>query len=330
MKKIFLFAALALLSVTGRTEVSITVTPDNVDFGTVNMYEYQNEGVEDSVDIHITWSGLQPYCGVYYDEVESPNENCGFWLTDDPNNDGYLYGGDTYTSADGPDFKIHYYATDPGIYTAKWRFYSYEDADWEVESESVYLTIKLVVINQEPVAEQYELASSIAEGDIVVFANTSAQKVANAHSNTFLSVVDATIEDNILKSTEAMEFTVGKNGSYWTFTHAGQMLGGDNKSLRMGSGETRWTINFSSGEAEIIPAGSTYPIMFNSDRFKLYDPATTTFPLTQLYKKKSNIHTDINQVESEGTEAQKILRGGQLFILRDGETYTITGARVQQ
>ncbi len=329
MKKIFLFAALALLSVTGRTEVSITVTPDNVDFGTVNMYEYQNEGVEDSITINVSYSGLQPYCGVVFEDDQMPEEHAAFWISGTNVNE-WIYGGDAYTPAEGQGLQLHYYAEQAGTYTGRIRFYSYTDADWEIESESVYLTIKLVVINQEPVAEQYELASSIAEGDIVVFANTSAQKVANAHSNTFLSVVDATIEDNVLKSTEAMEFTVGKNGSYWTFTHAGQMLGGDNKSLRMGSGETRWTINFSSGEAEIIPAGSTYPIMFNIDRFKLYDPATTTFPLAQLYKKKSNIHTDINQVESERTKAQKILRGGQLFILRNGETYTITGARVQQ
>lgn len=330
MRKILSFMVACAMSIATYATVSITLNPGIIDFGTVNMYEYQNEGVEDSMNIHITWSGLQPYCGVYYDEVESPDENCGFWLTDDPNNDGYLYGGDTYTSADGPDFKIHYYATDPGTYTAKWRFYSYEDANWEVESEGVYLTIKLIVVNQEPVVEQYELASSLAEGDIIVFANTSAQKVADAHSNTFLSVVDATIENNVLKSTKAMEFTVGKNGSYWTFTHAGKMLGGDDKSLRMGSGETQWTVSFSNDEAEIKPKNSTYPIMFNSDRFKLYNPTTTTFPLAQIYKKKKDIHTDLNQIESDGTNAQKILRNGQVLIIRNGETYTITGARVQQ
>ena len=62
MKKIFLLLTLAMISVTSWAAVNITVSPNNVDFGTVSIKGKTN--VEDSVTINVTYSGLQPYCGV--------------------------------------------------------------------------------------------------------------------------------------------------------------------------------------------------------------------------------------------------------------------------
>ena len=62
MKKFFLLLTLAMISVTSWAAVNITVSPDNVDFGTVSIKGKTN--VEDSVTINVTYSGLQQYCGV--------------------------------------------------------------------------------------------------------------------------------------------------------------------------------------------------------------------------------------------------------------------------
>ena len=40
--------------------------------------------------------------------------------------------------------------------------------------------------------------------------------------------------------------------------------------------------------------------------------------------------TGVSQVPSDQVPSTKVLRNGQVLILRNGETYTITGAKVQQ
>ena len=39
--------------------------------------------------------------------------------------------------------------------------------------------------------------------------------------------------------------------------------------------------------------------------------------------------TDIESVQPSAVSVQKIIRNGQLFIIRDGKTYNAQGARVQ-
>ena len=63
MKKFFLLLTLAMISVTSWAAVSITVTPDNVDFGTVSIKGLPE--VEDSVAVTVGWSGLQENCGIW-------------------------------------------------------------------------------------------------------------------------------------------------------------------------------------------------------------------------------------------------------------------------
>ena len=44
---------------------------------------------------------------------------------------------------------------------------------------------------------------------------------------------------------------------------------------------------------------------------------------------KSNVTTDMDNIQSPVTTCQKIFRNGQLIILRDGKTYTTMGAEIQ-
>ena len=170
MKKFFLLLTLAMISVTSWAAV-ITVSPDNVDFGTVSIKGKTN--VEDSVTINVTYSGLQQYCGVVYEDDQMPEEDAAFWISG-TKTDEWIYGGDTYNPAEGQGLQLHYYAEKAGTYTGRIRFYSYSDADWKVKTPYVYLNIRLEVSGDAvlPTTSTYERLNSTGDlqsGDTIVF-----------------------------------------------------------------------------------------------------------------------------------------------------------------
>ncbi len=293
MKKIFLFLAACAMSAITYATVSITVNPNHVDFGEVSIKG--KTSVEGSVTLDVTYSGLQQYCGVVFEDVESemPTEGAAFWI-EGTNTDGWIYGGDQYKPAEGQGLTLHYMADQAGTYTGKIRFYSYEDADWEIESTSVYLTMSLTVTSEAIVATTtpYVRVNSISElaaGDVVVFVNEGAGAVCGAINGTYLSAITEDVDINTTNHEAiipeaAQTFTIAKNGSYWQFNAGSYLLGGSSTSLTSGTGTTDWTISIASGEATIAPKESSATIQYNSSapRFKLY---TSTQTPISLYKK---------------------------------------------
>ncbi|MBQ7438460.1 MAG: Ig domain-containing protein [Paludibacteraceae bacterium] len=293
MKKIFLFLAACAMSTITYATVSITVNPNHVDFGEVSIKG--KTSVEGSVALNVTYSGLQPYCGVVFEDVESemPTEGATFWI-EGTNTEGWIYGGDQYNPAEGQGLTLHYMADQAGTYTGKIRFYSYEDADWEIESTSVYLTMSLTVTSEAIVATTtpYVRVNSISElaaGDVVVFVNEGAGAVCGAINGTYLSAITEDVDINTTNHEAiipeaAQTFTIAKNGSYWQFNAGSYLLGGSSTSLTSGTGTTDWTISIASGEATIAPKESSATIQYNSSapRFKLY---TSTQNPISLYKK---------------------------------------------
>lgn len=174
-----------------------------------------------------------------------------------------------------------------------------------------------------------ESNSQLAAGDIIVFANSSAGKVASTFNSTYLEVIDATISQNALDCDNPMEFTLGKNGNYWTFTNGSDLLGGSEKTLVLNAETTQWTIDITGGVATVKPKDSIYPLQYNSGspRFKLYNEGSQGD--CEIYKKKNSSTVDIQTAESEGTNAQKILRDGRLYIIRGEHMYDATGAMVR-
>ena len=293
MKKIFLFLAACAMSTITYATVSITVNPNHVDFGEVSIKG--KTSVEGSVALDVTYSGLQPYCGVVFEDVESemPADGATFWI-EGTNTEGWIYGGDQHNPAEGQGLTLHYMADQAGTYTGKIRFYSYEDADWEIESTSVYLTMSLTVTSEAIVATTtpYVRVNSISElaaGDVVVFVNEGAGAVCGAINGTYLSAITEDVDINTTNHEAiipeaAQTFTIAKNGSYWQFNAGSYLLGGSSTSLTSGTGTTDWTISIASGEATIAPKESSATIQYNSSapRFKLY---TSTQTPISLYKK---------------------------------------------
>lgn len=145
MRIFFTFVALALFSVMSWATVNISVSPNVIDFGTVNLDE-NGEYESDWLSTTLSWSGLQPYCSVYVDTLNAPEANDGyeFYISSDDGRD-YWYGGDEWNEPTGPTVWVKFYAIEPGNYEVTYSFYSFEDEDWTIKSQGVTLTVRAAV-----------------------------------------------------------------------------------------------------------------------------------------------------------------------------------------
>ena len=344
MKKIFSLLTLVMISVMSWAAVSISVTPSHVDFGTVSLKGHEDTGVEGSVTINVNYSGLQQYCGVAFEDVEMPEDNAAFWISG-TGTDGWIYGGDEWTEPEGPEFTLNFFATDPGTYTGKIRFYSYTDDYWEVESESVYLTMQLVVTSDEVIIPKTEMVrinstGELKNGDVVAFVCEASNAVGGPLNGTYLPAVteDLVIADGVAQvPATAQLFTASKYSGNWQFitVDSGKRLHLDitNKGAftyedtQAGAILANWGVSISNGAAVVSRPDDeqSFAVEFNSDRFKPYkSPQGSTI---QLYKIPSGTQ-GIGEVTS-GEKAQKILRDGQMLIIRNGMTYSVIGAKVK-
>ena len=296
MKKFFLLLTLAMISVTSWAAVSITVTPDNVDFGTVSIKGLTE--VEDSVAVTVGWSGLQENCGIWTETTNEPAEDCAFWTSPD-----YLYATDPWHSVSNPyEFMVHYYATKAGTYSAKIHFYTYSDENWKVREEKV-INVSIVVSGDAQVAtttpyERIQTTSGLSVGDTVIFVNEAAGAVSGEFNTSYLTAITEGVTINTSTGQayipeEAQTFVVSQYGGNWQFTATGtsNKLALDitdkgaftyaapvaNKIL------VGWGIRISNGVAEVGKPDGTFPVRFNSDRFKPYKSAAGTD--IALYKK---------------------------------------------
>ena len=296
MKKFFLLLTLAMISVMSWAAVSITVTPDNVDFGTVSIKGLTE--VEDSVAVTVGWSGLQENCGIWTETTNEPAEDCAFWTSPD-----YLYATDPWHSVSNPyEFMVHYYATKAGTYSAKIHFYTYSDENWKVREEKV-INVSIVVSGDAQVAtttpyERIQTTSGLSVGDTVIFVNEAAGAVSGEFNTSYLTAITEGVTINTSTGQayipeEAQTFVVSQYGGNWQFTATGtsNKLALDitdkgaftyaapvaNKIL------VGWGIRISNGVAEVGKPDGTFPVRFNSDRFKPYKSAAGTD--IALYKK---------------------------------------------
>lgn len=221
MKRIASFLALILFSAFTFAAVNITVNPNNVDFGEVSIKG--KTSVEGSTTIDVTYSGLQASCGVVFEDDVMPSDGAIFWL-DGTNTAGWIYGGDQYNPAEGNGLTLHYYAEAAGTYTGKIRFYSYTDADWEVKSEYVYLTIKLTVTDEAIVPktipfERIETTSGLKDGDTIVFVCESANEVSGPLDGAALSTISVTLNNGKAEVPEegVQMFRASKYSGGWQF-----------------------------------------------------------------------------------------------------------------
>lgn len=170
-------------------------------------------------------------------------------------------------------------------------------------------------------------ASDLADGDIIVFAYEPAGAVCAPLNNTYLPA----LTDNVKFSANTVEvpntaqtFTISKYGGNWQFTETNT----GNRILLDVSGKgafcygepddehlAGWSISFEEGDARVgRGSDGTFPVLFNSDRFKPYKSEGAGV-LPSLYKKTGEAH----QAESKIVLAKDI----NLGTVETGETAEI-------
>ena len=317
MRKILISFALVMISVMSQAAVNIQVTPSSVDFGSVSIKG--KTSVEGSATINVTYSGLQPYCSVYFEDDEMPESGAIFSL-EGTNTAGMIYGGDQYNAAEGDGLTLRYYAEAAGTYTGKIRFYSYTDADWTIKSDYVYLNIKLVVTDDAVVAKttpyvRVNSTSELSDGDVVVFVSESESAVSGALEGTYLTAITEGVKVANGKADvpeSAQTFVMKKYSGNWQFLYpddndkallldyaSNSGKGAFATTYTAGSTVKSWEISISNGVATVIrpnDADPAYPVRFNSDRFKPYKSESTGTDIA-IYKKAGEAQEVQSKIE---------------------------------
>lgn len=299
MKKIFTILALAMASVMCWA-ASITVNPTTVDFGEVSI-KGQALPVYGSQTITVTWSGLTSEGATMYAEItdglldDETNPN-GFYVND-PDYVYLGYGGKMVSSC---TFDIGYGVKAAGTFTGKLHLYSF-DTNWNEVHKYVDITITVTdeaVVAQTIPFERLNSTSDLKAGDTVVFVCESAGAVSGPLNGAYLPAVTEGVKIDKTAGTAdvpetAQTFVLGQYGGNWQFTATGTT----NKLALDITGKgaftyaaavpnqivVGWGISISGGTAYVSKPDETFPVEFNSDRFKPYkSPQGSTY---QLYKK---------------------------------------------
>ena len=299
MKKFFTILALAMASVMGWA-ASITVNPTTVDFGEVSI-KGQTLPVYGSQTITVTWSGLTSEGATMYAEItdglldDETNPN-GFYVND-PDYVYLGYGGKMVSSC---TFDIGYGVKEAGTFTGKLHLYSF-DTNWNEVHKYVDITITVTdeaITPQTTPFERLNSTSDLKAGDTVVFVCESAGAVSGPLNGAYLPAVTEGVKIDKTAGTAdvpetAQTFVLGQYGGNWQFTATGTT----NKLALDITGRgaftyaaavpnqivVGWGISISSGTAYVSKPDETFPVEFNSNRFKPYkSPQGSTY---QLYKK---------------------------------------------
>ena len=224
--------------------------------------------------------------------------------------DGWIYGGDTYTPAEGQGLQLHYYADKAGTYTGRIRFYSYSDAEGTIKSDYVYLNIKLVVSGDAEIAttstyQRLNSTGDLQSGDTVVFISESAGAVCGPLDGGYRTAVTENVKiDKVAGTAEVPEgvqtFVLNKYSSNWQFLYpddnekallldysSNSGRGAFSTTYEVGKTVKSWEISIGNGVASVIrpnDADPAYPVRFNSDRFKPYKTEATGTSIA-IYKK---------------------------------------------
>ena len=297
MKKICSFLALILFSA---MSFAASITAPNVNFGTVSI-KGQTLPVTGSETVKVTFSGLATEGYYMYAEVtdgllDDETQPSGFYVTPDTKYLGYGVGSGTL------EFEVHYSVKTAGTFNGKLHFSCYDTSYEEVHG---YANITITVTNEAIVAKTipFERVTSLADGDTIIFVSEAAGAVSAPLKDTYLQVltdgvtIDATNHTAEVPETGVQMFRAVKYSGNWQFytveaTPKRLHLDASGKGAftYAATSETvfaNWAVSFnSSGAATVCKPDDTFPVEFNSDRFKPYkSPQNSTY---QIYKKKGS------------------------------------------
>jgi hypothetical protein len=145
-----------------------------------------------------------------------------------------------------------------------------------------------------------------------------------------------TVTADAAGSDDALAFVLGGSAGKFTLTalSTGKLLStSDGTKLGYGTKNTTWLFEAEATGVMVKNTGYTSKaICYNgqSKYIRLYAPGTSSTPLYVYVRKyiEPENPQGIEDVEA-GAKAQKILRNGQILILRNGEVYTVDGKKAE-
>ena len=171
MKKIgFVLIALVMCNVMSWGTVSITVSPKEIDFGTVQLENGEAEP-DDYATATLNYTLATYVYNVFIDTVGTINPNCEFYAISDR---GYDFWYDSGYGSPETTVWVSFYATAAGDYSIKYRFYTYEE-DWVTKVTGDELTVKVKVVDQatgiEETKAKVESRKELRDGRMVIICN---------------------------------------------------------------------------------------------------------------------------------------------------------------
>ncbi len=298
MKKIFLALALVLFSAASWAAVTFTV--NDVDFGEVSIKGKDN--VYGELKMPVTWSGIEPYYYIYAKVTEGDDIFTVFG--DDDAFDDYQM----IEAKDNPVIFSVVYSVDKakgaGTYEGKIRLFAYDGYD-EVDK---IVNLKVVVTDEAIVAktvpfERVTLESALKVNDTIVLVNEASKAVSGELNSTYLTAVTEGVKVQDGKADvpeENQMFILSQFGGKWQLTSttehkricldvtgSGAFTFADPVANQILAG---WGISFDSIGHATLSRGDedeTFPVWFNSDRFKPYKNAGS-YDYVYIYKKAGN------------------------------------------
>ncbi|MBQ0075572.1 MAG: C10 family peptidase [Bacteroidales bacterium] len=201
-------------------------------------------------------------------------------------------------------------------------------------------TATITVTNETEESKDFTLVTSADElqsGDEMIIVATyegdsyaATSELTTTKSTGYLGRAEVTIVNNTIAlpdDSPVAIFTLDKQSSTWTLTHANGDLGATAaKKLAWDDGTPTWTITISNNLATIASTSSYGRILMNQDysRFCNYtsDPSPKML-LPQIYA-RSSTPTTLPEWKQE-TKIQKFILDGQFFIMRDNKLYNAQG-----
>lgn len=314
MKKIFTLVALAMISVMSWAEAWISVNPSPIDFGTISI-KGQILPMGGEIPLVVTFGGLTTegtsvWAEISEGELDTDTNPNGFYVS----NPDFVYLGYGEKMLTSCTFNIGYQVQAAGTFTGKVHLYSY-DTNWEQVDKYVNITITATddaMAEQTTPFERLNSTSDLKAGDTVVFVCESAGAVSGPLNGAYLPAVTEGVKIDKTAGTAdvpetAQTFILGQYGGNWQFTATGTT----NKLALDITGKgaftyaaavpsqilVGWGISITNGTAYVSKPDETFPVEFNTDRFKPYkSPQGSTY---QLYKKAGEAHDVEAKLEVE-------------------------------
>ena len=310
MKRIASFLALILFSAFTFAAVSITVSPNNVDFGEVSIKG--KSYVQGETTLHLSWE-LPIYSQLIVETLNQPAQDCGFSV--DGNASTYIWTGSGYSTdpfITSYDLPVSFTAQAVGNYSCKIHIYVY---DPDNTSENIIIAEKTVNVSlsvtDEAIVpktipfERIENTSGLKDGDTIVFVCESANEVSGPLDGAALSTISVTLNNGKAEVPEdgVQMFKVKSYSGGWQFYTADADAKRLHLDIESNSGKgaftyadtkanailATWGVEITNGDAVVSrhDDDQTYPVRWVSGgtggRFKPYKNFTGSN--IALYKK---------------------------------------------